>query len=92
MNFKASKAVLTFGNKIPYKSTYCILFIFYFHKINAKSTTMLVLNILLILKLVFRHSRQRKQEDGTLRGGNEIGVMWFLSEFGQLFRNVKISN
>ena len=45
---------------------------------NAKSTTMLVLNILLILKLVFRHSRQRKQEDGTLRGGNEIGVMWIM--------------
>lgn len=53
-------------NKIPYKSTYCIC-LFHFHKINAKSTIMLVLNILLILKLVFRHSRQRKQEDGTLR-------------------------
>lgn len=78
MNFKTSKAVLTFGNKIPYKSTYCILFIFHFPKINAKSTIMLVLNILLILKLVFRHSRQRKQEDGTLRGGNEIGVMWIM--------------
>ena len=78
MNFKTSKGFLTFGNKIPCKSTHCILLIFYFHKINAKSTIMLVLNISLILKLIFRHGRQRKQEDGTLRGGNEIGVMWIM--------------
>lgn len=78
MNFKTSKGVLTFGSKIPYKLTYCIFLIFYFHKINAKSTIVLVVNILLILKLIFRHSRQRKQEDGTLRGGNETGVMWIM--------------
>lgn len=67
MNFKTSKAVLTFGNKIPYKSTYCILFIFHFHKINAKSTIMLVLHILLILKLVFR----TQQTEETRRWNSE---------------------
>lgn len=36
MNFKTSKGVLTFGSKIPYKLTYCIFLIFYFHKINAE--------------------------------------------------------